>query len=63
MLQGNCSGWYSIRINDEWRLCSRSVDGDAYDAEIVDFQWSEPHRLDTLAVGFSQYGCWAREEE
>ena len=36
-LQGSCSGWYSIRINDEWRLWFHSVDGDAHDAEIVDY--------------------------
>ena len=27
----------SIRINDQWRLCFRYIDGDAYDAEIVDY--------------------------
>ena len=30
-------GSYSIRINDQWRLCFRFVDGDAHDAEIVDY--------------------------
>ena len=29
------AGWYSIRINDQWRLCFRYIDGDAYDAETV----------------------------
>ncbi|MCY3736839.1 MAG: type II toxin-antitoxin system RelE/ParE family toxin [Gemmatimonadaceae bacterium] len=36
-LRGDRAGSYSIRINDQWRLCFRFVDGDAYDAEIVDY--------------------------
>ena len=36
-LRGDRQGSYSIRINDQWRLCFRFVDGDAYDAEIVDY--------------------------
>ena len=36
-LRGDRAGWYSIRINDQWRLCFRYIDGDAYDAEIVDY--------------------------
>ena len=27
----------SIRINDQWRVCFRWVDGDAHDVEIVDY--------------------------
>ena len=30
-------GQHSIRINDQWRLCFRWRDGDAYDVEIVDY--------------------------
>lgn len=30
-------GQYSIRINDQWRICFRWSDGDAYDVEIVDY--------------------------
>jgi plasmid maintenance system killer protein len=30
-------GAWSIRINDQWRLCFRFEDGNAYDAEIVDY--------------------------
>jgi proteic killer suppression protein len=30
-------GQHSIRINDQWRLCFRWTDGDAYDVEIVDY--------------------------
>ena len=36
-LRGDRIGQYSIRINDRWRLCFRFVDGDAHDAEIVDY--------------------------
>ena len=36
-LRGDREGCYSIRINDQWRLCFRFVGGDAYDAEIVDY--------------------------
>ena len=36
-LRGDRQGSYSIRINGQWRLCFRFVDGDAYDAEIVDY--------------------------
>ena len=30
-------GQHSIRINDQWRICFRWQEGDAYDAEIVDY--------------------------
>ena len=36
-LHGNRQGQYSIRINDQWRICFRWRDGDAYDVEIVDY--------------------------
>lgn len=36
-LRGDLRGSYRTRINDQWRLCFRFVDGDAYDAEIVDW--------------------------
>ncbi len=36
-LAGNREGSYSIRINAQWRLCFRFRDGNAYDAEIVDY--------------------------
>jgi toxin HigB-1 len=35
-LRGNRAGQYSIRINDQWRICFR-WDGDAQDVEIVDY--------------------------
>lgn len=36
-LSGNRTGQWSIRINDQWRLCFRFVSGDALDVEIVDY--------------------------
>ena len=36
-LKGNRSGQYSIRINDQWRICFRWVDPDVYDVEITDY--------------------------
>jgi proteic killer suppression protein len=30
-------GQYSIRINDQWRVCFRWDGGDAYDTEITDY--------------------------
>lgn len=36
-LGGNRSGQYSIRINDQWRLCFEWRDGAAYGVEIVDY--------------------------
>jgi toxin HigB-1 len=36
-LHGNRRGQYSIRINDQWRICFRWRDGDAFDVEIVDY--------------------------
>ena len=36
-LKGDRKGQYSIRINDQWRLCFRFEDGNAYDVEIVDY--------------------------
>ena len=36
-LKGDGEGWFSIRINNRWRLCFRFDGGNAYDAEIVDY--------------------------
>ena len=36
-LKGRRSGQYSIRINDQWRVCFGWKDGDAHDVEIVDY--------------------------
>ena len=36
-LSGNRVGQYSIRINDQWRVCFAWKDGDAIDVEIADY--------------------------
>ena len=36
-LLGRRIGQYSIRINEQWRICFEWHDGDAYDVEIVDY--------------------------
>ena len=36
-LNGVRKGQYSIRINDQWRICFRFQDGGAYDVEITDY--------------------------
>ena len=35
-LTGNRAGQYSIRVNNQWRICSRWERGDAYDVEVAD---------------------------
>jgi len=36
-LSGNRSGQYSIRINDQWRICFEWREGNAYKVEITDY--------------------------
>ena len=36
-LGGNRAEQWSIRINDQWRVCFRFAKGDASDVEIVDY--------------------------
>ena len=36
-LKGNRQGQYSIRVNDQWRICFRFENGHVYDVEIVDY--------------------------
>lgn len=36
-LKGGRAGQWSIRINDQWRICFRWQDGGAWDVEIVDY--------------------------
>jgi proteic killer suppression protein len=36
-LAGDREGQYSIRVNDQWRICFRWVDSDASEVEIVDY--------------------------
>ncbi len=39
-LKGDRVGQYSIRINDQWRICFRWEEGAAVDVEIVDYHRS-----------------------
>jgi proteic killer suppression protein len=36
-LERDRAGQYSIFVNDQWRVCFRFEDGDAYDVEITDY--------------------------
>ena len=36
-LSGDRDGQYSVRINDQWRICFVWYEGDAYQVEIVDY--------------------------
>ncbi|MBX3010243.1 MAG: type II toxin-antitoxin system RelE/ParE family toxin [Caldilineaceae bacterium] len=36
-LEGDRKGQHSISINDQWRICFRFVNGDAYDVEVCDY--------------------------
>jgi len=35
--KGRRAGQWSIRINDQWRICFRWTNGHAWDVEIVDY--------------------------
>jgi proteic killer suppression protein len=37
MLSGDRAGQWSIRINEQWRVCFRFADGDAGDVEVCDY--------------------------
>lgn len=37
MLKGDRKGQYSIRINDQYRICFRFEQNDCYDVEITDY--------------------------
>ena len=37
VLKGNRKGQWSIRINHQWRICFRGLDGDAEDVKILDY--------------------------
>jgi proteic killer suppression protein len=36
-LKGNLAGYWSLRINDQWRILFRWEQGDALDVDIVDY--------------------------
>ncbi len=36
-LKGDRAGQYSIRLNEQWRICFRWHEAGAYDVEVVDY--------------------------
>lgn len=36
-LKDDRKGQHAIAVNDQWRICFRFVDGDAYDVEVCDY--------------------------
>lgn len=36
-LKGDRKGQHSIRVNEQWRICFRWREGNAYEVEIVDY--------------------------
>ena len=36
-LKGDRQGQYAISINDQWRICFRFENGDAYEVEVCDY--------------------------
>ena len=36
-LKGERKGQHSISINEQWRICFKFIDGDAYDVEVTDY--------------------------
>jgi proteic killer suppression protein len=36
-LHGDRKGQWSIRINDQWRICFRFKEGNAFEVEIIDY--------------------------
>jgi len=36
-LKGDRKGQHSISINEQWRICFRFIEGNAYDVEITDY--------------------------
>ena len=36
-LKGDLQGYYSIRVNEQWRLIFEWIDGNAHNVELVDY--------------------------
>jgi proteic killer suppression protein len=36
-LKGNLDGFYSIRVNDQWRVVFRWIDGEPHNVQVVDY--------------------------
>lgn len=39
-LKGDRAGQYSIRVNDQFRICFRWLDGNAFNVEVTDYHGS-----------------------
>ena len=50
-------GQHSISINDQWRICFRFVDGDAYDVEVCDYHSASPERSRSCIVDWVSPLC------
>ena len=37
LLKGDLAGYYSIRVNDQWRIIFRWVDNNAHDVSLTDY--------------------------
>lgn len=37
VLRGDRKGQHAIAVNDQWRICFRFHDGDAFDVEVCDY--------------------------
>lgn len=40
-LSGNLKGFWSLRVNDQWRIIFRWQNTDAHDVNIVDYHWKD----------------------
>ena len=36
-LKGDLNGFYSIRVNDQWRVIFRWIEGEPHDVQIIDY--------------------------
>jgi proteic killer suppression protein len=36
-LKGSLKGFYSIRVNDQWRVIFKWIDNDAYEVRVIDY--------------------------
>ena len=36
-LKGNLKSFFSIRVNDQWRVIFKWIDGDAYEVRMIDY--------------------------
>ena len=72
-LFGDREGQYSIRINDQWRICFEWRESDVYNVEIVDYQlgvdtgvfrgrlgsnWPVQHDIATGLIYGSSLAAW-----